>query len=463
MSSTTLIISDLHMSGDNQEIEAFRTPQEEHLIRMLAHYSSGRYQYEPVELVINGDWLDFLFTPPFLAHLRYTTAEVGLEKIATIANAHIRAFAALRTFLANPQKRMTVLLGNHDIELRFAVVRQAVIQAIFGAVPPPESLNLHFWLHRVYQPYPDVHIEHGNEYDAYNVVPGLYDIPEGGSEPAQIQLPFGSVFVERVYIRLKEHFPYLDQLDPPLAHAHFVALLLVLDRPLVMELLPAMATLHAHPHEDAKTPDTPIPPQHPLGAILSHHTDLEAHHIFTATLQELQRLRSEAHEHVGHPIPAPQEHEHDMSLWIDILSGHPVRALQRLFASGDYQLSRQVAAGAQDIIKARSDLRWVIMGHTHQLWRVVTPSPQGSLTQTYLNTGTWGTRLRLPGPTNVSEQMLHWLQHPTQGSIPLQDVTTTCFVRLERDDNEQATRAGFFVWDDQGERPLNSDELDGTV
>jgi len=209
MSSTTLIISDLHISGAKQEIEVFSAWQEIYLTKMLAHYSAGRYEQEPVELVINGDWLDFLFTPPFLAHLRYTTPAIGLEKLAAIVSAHEHTFAAVRTFLSVPQKRVKVLLGNHDIELRFAAVRKAVAQAIFGAVLPPEAENLRFWLHQVYQPYPDVYIEHGNEYDAYNIAPGLYDIPEDGPEPAQLELPFGLIFVERVYIRLKQHFPYL--------------------------------------------------------------------------------------------------------------------------------------------------------------------------------------------------------------------------------------------------------------
>jgi UDP-2,3-diacylglucosamine pyrophosphatase LpxH len=457
MSTTTIIISDLHMSSGDPEIEAFRADQEERLAQMLAHYSAGRYRDEPVELIINGDWLDFLFSPPFLAHLRYTTPAIALQKLAAIVPAHQRAFAALRAFLRVPNKRVTVLPGNHDIELRFAAVQAAVVQAIFGAAPPPVARNLRFWWQRVYQPYPDVYIEHGNAYDVYNSVPWLYAIPDRGPDPQQLQLPFGSVFVERIYIRLKEHFPYLDRLDPPLSHAHFLALLLVLDKPLVIELLPILATLHAHPHRDARTPDTPLPPQHPLTTILPHLPEQPAHHTFVAALTEIRRLRREAHEYAGQPPPPPQAHEQDLSVWIDILSGHPVMALQRLFARGDDQLSRQVAAGAREVFATQSDLRWVIMGHTHQVWRAETAA------QTYLNTGTWGTRIRLPRPGSINEQLLNWLKHPMQGAAPLQDATTPCFVRLEREDATSPTQADFLVWDEQGERPLHPDELDGTA
>jgi UDP-2,3-diacylglucosamine pyrophosphatase LpxH len=457
MSSTTIIISDLHMSTGDPEIEAFRADQEERLVRMLAYYATGRYRDEPVELIINGDWLDFLFSPPFLAHLRYTTPEIALQKLAGIVPAHERAFAAVRAFLGVPGKRVTVLLGNHDIELRFAAVRAAVVQAIFGAPSPPEAQNLRFWMRRVYQPYPDVYIEHGNAYDAYNIAPGLYDIPDNGPEPPQLELPFGSVFVERVYLRLKEHFPYLDRFDPPLSHAHFLALLLVLDKPLVIELLPTMAALHAHPDQDTQTPDAPLPPQHPLHALLPQLPNQATHHTFIAALTEMRRLRREAHEYVGQPAPPPQPHEQDLSVWIDILSGHPIMALHRLFAQGDDQLSRQVATGAYEALYAQSGLRWAIMGHTHQIWRVATEAPQ-----TYLNTGTWGTRVRLPKPAGINEQLFAWLQHPMQGAGSLQDATTPCFVRLERASDAAPTSASFLVWDEQGERPLREDELDGT-
>jgi len=458
MSSTTIIVSDLHLSSGDPEIEAFRATQEERLARMLAYYTAGRYWDEPVEFIINGDWLDFLFSPPFLAHLRYTTPEIALQKLAAIVPAHQRTFAALRAFLSAPGKRVTALLGNHDIELRFAAVRAAVVEAIFGAGPPPEARNLRFWLRRVYQPYADVYIEHGNACDAYNSTPWIYEIPDDGPEPSQLELPFGSVFVERVYLRLKEHFPYLDRLDPPISHAHFLALLLVLDKPLVIELLPALATLHAHPDADALAPGAPLPPAHPLHAILPHLPDQEIHHTFVAALQEIHRLRREAHEYAGRPAPAPPAHELDLSVWIDMLSGHPIMALQRLFARGDDQLSLQVAAGARAVASVQRGLRWVLMGHTHQVWRVETPAAQ-----TYLNTGTWGTRVRLPQPASCNEQLLNWLKHPTQGAALLQDATTTCFVRLERADGGSPTRADFLVWDDQGERPLRPDELDGTA
>jgi len=238
----------------------------------------------------------------------------------------------------------------------------------------------------------------------------------------------------------------------------------MLNKPLVIELLPIMATLRAHPHHDAKTPDALLPSEHPLSESLPQLHEKETHHSFLAAFKELHRLRHEVHEYTGRPVPAPRAFEQDASLLIDILRGHPLMTLQHLFATGDDQLSRHIAAGAQDIIRAQSNLRWIIMGHTHQIWQTVAGSSQSALTQTYFNVGTWGTRLSPPQCESINEQLLHWLQHPIQGEgdIPLQDKTTTCFVRLEREENAEATSADFLVWDDQGERPLRADELDGT-
>jgi len=82
-----LVISDLHLSagknirGRRNFLEDFHFDRE--LIDFLVYHSSGLYEDKDVELVINGDFLDFLAVPlrrGFLM-MRFWSEKAALEKL----------------------------------------------------------------------------------------------------------------------------------------------------------------------------------------------------------------------------------------------------------------------------------------------------------------------------------------------------------------------------------------------
>src|SRR5262249_61468137 len=94
-------------------------------------------KWPDLHLVINGDWIDFLQIDPYpekrarredleeVYPLRMTEDQAVAATQRTI-DRHPLFFRALREFLEQPGRRITILRGNHDIELAFPAVQQRV-------------------------------------------------------------------------------------------------------------------------------------------------------------------------------------------------------------------------------------------------------------------------------------------------------------------------------------------------
>lgn len=194
---TYLVMSDLHLSTGDAYIERFRRGQEAALIALLGRFSQRVTPSTTVELILNGDTFDLLLTPPLLRRRWYTTAKDGVEKLQAVLAEHGAVVSALREFLRVPGCSLTILPGNHDLELFFPAVRRALRGALIsrGAGIPAERLQ--FWLKRVYRPVSDVHIEHGDYYDPLNscrVAVHGRDLRDDEHLP----LPVGSVLGESI-------------------------------------------------------------------------------------------------------------------------------------------------------------------------------------------------------------------------------------------------------------------------
>src|SRR5262249_42566142 len=131
-----LIISDLHISEgvlDDCDAEI-----EQHLVSFLGWLAA---RGTSVELIINGDFLDFVQASPWpgtdledrpaddlpLCH----TERQSLEKFDGIRRAHTTVFQALRELLTiHPENRLTVLPGNHDADFFWPRVRDAIAAAV---------------------------------------------------------------------------------------------------------------------------------------------------------------------------------------------------------------------------------------------------------------------------------------------------------------------------------------------
>ncbi len=221
------VISDLHLGGSwPGENPAF--PRGFRMMThpdVLARFISGlaaRTGGTVIELVINGDFVDFLAEAhgeterwtPFLA-------DPG-EALATFMRVAERAgdrevFDALRDFIAAGHA-LTVLLGNHDLELSLPAVRRAFEERV-GAVG---ARSIRFLYDGEAYTVGEALIEHGNRYDPPNRVDhgGLRQLrslqSRGQFEEmgGRFSAPAGSQLVARVMNPLKSDFAFIDLLKP---------------------------------------------------------------------------------------------------------------------------------------------------------------------------------------------------------------------------------------------------------
>jgi UDP-2,3-diacylglucosamine pyrophosphatase LpxH len=211
-----LVISDLHLSagknirGRRNFLEDFHFDRE--LIDFLIYHSSGLYEEKEVELVINGDFLDFLAVPyvEFFDD-EFWSEKAALEKLKIIMKAHRPVLQALKQFLTKPNKTITYIIGNHDAELIFDSLKKEFI-SYFG--PELETkINLRNDLH-THVPIPGVYIQHGHQYErAHEFDPdsSIVETPTSG----KFFIPsWGSYYVINVINRYKQERPHINAVRP---------------------------------------------------------------------------------------------------------------------------------------------------------------------------------------------------------------------------------------------------------
>ncbi len=233
------VISDLHIGGvypdsDDPQDRGFRistqVPQLTAFVTALADKQPG----EPaIELVINGDFVDFLAErdassagwQPFVQD-----PQAAARKLEAIVERDRALFAALGRLLSRGH-RLTVTLGNHDIELALPPVRKRLMELM--------GVEGHHQFHFVYdgEAYVigDVLIEHGNRYDMFNVVDhdalrrfrSLLSRNQAVPAEQQFNAPTGSHIVASIMNPVKTSYPFIDLLKPETGAA--VPILLALE------------------------------------------------------------------------------------------------------------------------------------------------------------------------------------------------------------------------------------------
>src|SRR5688500_4973543 len=112
-----IVVSDLHLGkgrilpgGGNNSLEEFY--YSEKLVEFLHNYSSGAFREYEVELVINGDFLNFLQVDYKGHFLNVLTEGVCLEILKSILDGHKNVFRAMSDFAAKPGNSITYIVGN---------------------------------------------------------------------------------------------------------------------------------------------------------------------------------------------------------------------------------------------------------------------------------------------------------------------------------------------------------------
>lgn len=227
---TTYVISDLHISAG--KLDDCDATIELELIRFLKSISEDG---DEVQLVINGDFLDFVQAPPLYdkdlraesadsTPLCYSEAQ-SVRKLSEIHRAHAPIFSAMGEFLnRNSQNSILILPGNHDPDFFWPDVQSAFTNYVCSSTgADPGRIGFH--LSQSYRPphAPFVWIEHGHQHDPCN----LFEIdgkPCWSSENPPIRKDkegterlvecIGTRFMNLFLNKLDEAYPFVDNVKP---------------------------------------------------------------------------------------------------------------------------------------------------------------------------------------------------------------------------------------------------------
>ena len=408
------VVSDLHIGGaydpEKPDERGFRMCTRARALADFVESLPKLAAYETIELIINGDFIDFLAETRDQKFWSYHGAE-AVSLLDTILDPLRRPqeaffFAALRAHVL-AGRHLTILIGNHDVELALPAVQQRLADALGGPRPNLRFLEAHNYT------IGDIYIEHGNRFDPWNYVDPTHIRSLCDGSLTQFRPPAGSELVRQVITPLKRAYPFIDLLKPEIGAAIPVLLALApssrgnLLR--IVRLWSAQLASRTNVHEAVtRASGSAGPPATESGneldrlvaEVLGGDAERRA---FEAAVRDVQN---------GNQIVQAAGLGETLG-WLALLLGAPnrLKALHQALGAlhRDLSLLPNIETDEQIVraAEARADgLRWIILGHTH-----LAKSVQLSPTRTYLNSGTW-TDL-IPFPT--------WLLDGEAGRARLQD------------------------------------------
>jgi UDP-2,3-diacylglucosamine pyrophosphatase LpxH len=256
------VISDLHLGGrpdPEPGADAPGTQINRSQAALTEFIDWIRTSHEParegeLELVINGDIVDFLAEDDLGAHLWTANEEEAVRKLELIFR-RSREYGqrgvvdALADLLAAGH-RLTLLLGNHDVELALPAVRARLIDELGAG---DLSRRLHFIYDGEAYTLGKLLIEHGNRYDRWNMIDHSRLRQERSVRSRRLEVdekkraerfftaPAGTHLVIRFMNRIKARYRFVDLLKPE--DAAVVPLLLALEpdyAPVLHDILQAV-------------------------------------------------------------------------------------------------------------------------------------------------------------------------------------------------------------------------------
>lgn len=413
------------------------------LARFIDELPKGR-RPGPLELVIAGDFVDFLALTPYAP---ITTgarqARKKLQEVMASSSPYGCVFTALARHLARGD-RLTILVGNHDVELALPGCQSELLHALQAT-----QHDVHFVDDgRAYR-VGGVLIEHGNSYDAANCndwigLRHLASMQSRGSDEAECVPSPGSRLVYQVINPLKQRYPHISLLQP---EGELLALLLLAFEPKLRHHVNDLAALLRAQRLSGTAP-TPGP-----RFIASRQKRKKVAADATEPRQLPQRVKTHFPDHRAFEAAPAQQPIGATKAWLKAwttgdkeslswLLQHdrsiPEPRLQQLrvglkeILDTDASDNRDGDAGeygkaAQRMLSQDPGLQLVVMGHTHL------PRHKKYSGGEYINTGTWVDRCRIPeGALQRSEDLLQFLRDflisgaltplpPTYADISLRD------------------------------------------
>ena len=433
MPKIKLVISDLHLADSHSIFEGFGDLQQSALEGLLSATTTNSFadNIDDVELIINGDCFEFLFMEPHEKQ-GITYPSTALSKLERVISGHRSFFRALEHFISQRGRNVTFITGNHDVELAFKGVQERISEAICTEPGLKERVN--FYQSYFYRPSPDVHIEHGNQYDFWNRITGLWD--ENGEpltfNPDNITLPLGTQYVQRASYPINVKYPYFDHFEPTMNLTPQIAILCLLNPEIVVTTVQhAMEML-----SNSRKPFAGLAPEDENNPVL----------IFELAMRKLAAFQeSLVAQHPNFIEPLGESSRVDTMLEFvairEALSLPFVDAMKTIFVPTIYRMAESTAQGIQYSIHRDHSVRYAIAGHTHM--HRINPINDGS--QIYLNTGTWTTRYALPNPDEITPELIAWLSKPDWNAIPLRDMTQLVFALIRTEEGSPSS-VNLCVW-----------------
>ena len=222
----TAVVSDLHLC-DEEPLhpryplwKKFKTRQFffdglfHELLQFIVHRAKG----EQVELILNGDIFDFDSVCEVPEHPTYRItwlerrrglhpqAEKSLYKIKRILAHHEDWVRALQWFVGQGN-RVVFVIGNHDLELHFPSVQEAIVEAL--ALPEEQGAQVRFveWF---YISNKDTLVEHGNQYDPYCMAQDPVNPFIQRFNRLEVRIPFGNLATRYMINGMGFFNPHVD-------------------------------------------------------------------------------------------------------------------------------------------------------------------------------------------------------------------------------------------------------------
>ena len=203
-----LVLSDFHIgkgrffrNGQINILEDFF--EDDRFVEFLDYYSSGKYHWSNVHLVLNGDILNLIQVDIDGAFTHIIDDDRTVQSIKDIAKGHPTFFSALAKFLQRPNKKVTYIIGNHDAGMSFDKAKRCFCDLVKADVEFTMNKNIC-----------GVYIEHGHRFEVINTVdPKEYYI-RGPRNKKILNLPWGSLFCLLVLPRLKKFRPNINRIRP---------------------------------------------------------------------------------------------------------------------------------------------------------------------------------------------------------------------------------------------------------
>jgi UDP-2,3-diacylglucosamine pyrophosphatase LpxH len=209
-----IVISDIHLANGQPDMISNPAILTQFINQLPALYPVDSSRHEQLELIIAGDFIDYLNIQEYSAWTPDPATAVKKLGDVTDRSQFAPVFDALAAHVARGH-RLTILLGNHDVELALPQVQDALLRRL-GASPHDV---LYVTDGRAYR-LGSALIEHGNRYDDANANDwtGLRAIvsalSRNESPTVDLEVSAGSKLVIKVVNPLKDAYPFVNLLQP---------------------------------------------------------------------------------------------------------------------------------------------------------------------------------------------------------------------------------------------------------